>query len=125
MDAYSGTVNVLRRTEPWLRLASLVGFLASGLMVSFAVDGAFGGLRPQRFDAAPFIVLYLVLAAVFLVPSYYLNKFARRIRAFVAQGHPVQLEAALEVHRKFWKFTGVLAVAALVVLVLAAGLALI
>jgi hypothetical protein len=78
----------------------------------------------HRLETAPFLVLELVFSIVFLVPSLYLNKYANRISVFVAQGHNVQLEAALEAQRKFWKFTGFFALLSLGFLALSAGLAL-
>ena len=69
-----------------------------------------------------FPLLYLLAGVVFLVPGIHLHKYAKRIGVFVAQGHLVQLEAALEAQRKFWKFAGVLVLAAILTLVLTAGL---
>jgi hypothetical protein len=62
--------------------------------------------------------------ALYLVPSLQLRKYARRIDLFVAQGHTVQLEAALEAQRAFWRFAGifVIASAGTAALVLAAAM---
>ena len=97
----------------------------AGLMGSFALDAGVGGLASRRFETAPFLLVYLFMSVAFLVPAIYLHKYARRIKAFVAQGHVIQLERALEAQRKFWKFTVVLALAAFIVLTLVAWLALI
>src|SRR5438552_2475385 len=125
VDPYAGTVLVLQNTQPWVRLASFVGFLLAALMGFLGFDGAVGGLAAHRFETAPFILLDFVFAVAFLVPALYLHKYASRIGVFVAQGHHVQLEAALEAQRKFWKFSGLFALASLILLTLAAGLALI
>ena len=125
IDPYAGTVLVLQKTQPWVRLASFVGFLLSALMAFLGFDGTVGGLTSHRFETAPFLLLDFVFAVVFLVPSLYLNKYANRINVFVAQGHNIQLEAALEAQRKFWKFSGLCALLSLTLLALAAGLALI
>ena|SRR5437868_419332 len=125
VDPHAGTIAVLQKTQPWVRLASALGFLLAALMAFLGFDGLVGGLSAHRFDTAPFIVIDFVFAIVFLVPSLYLNKFASRIGVFVAQGHSVQLEAALEAQRKFWKFSGLFAVLSLTLLTLAAALALV
>jgi hypothetical protein len=125
VDPYSGAVQVLNKTQPWVRLASLVGFLLSALMAFLGFDGTVGGMAAHQFDTAPFVLVDFALAMVFLVLSLYLTKYANRIRVFVAQGHNVQLEAALEAQRKFWKFSGLFALASLALLTLAAGLSLI
>jgi hypothetical protein len=124
-DPNAGTILVLQKTQPWVRLASLVGFLVSASMAFLGFDGTMGGLATHRLETAPFIVLDFVFALVFLVPSLYLHKYVRRIGIFVAQGHNVQLEAALEAQRKFWKFSGLCALLSLILLTLAAGFSLI
>ena len=124
-DPHSGTILVLQRTQPWVRLASALGFLLSASMAFLGYDAMIGGLSSHRFETAPFLILEFVLAFMLLVPSLYLHKYANRIGVFVAQGHNVQLEAALEAQRKFWKFSGIFALLSLALLVLAATLALI
>lgn len=125
IDPNAGTIRVLRRTQPWVRLASGVGFLLAALMAFLGVDGAVGGLRSQRFDGVPFLLLEFLFSFGFLVPSLYLLKFASRIGAFVAQGHTVDLDSALESQRKFWKFTGLFVLLSVILLALAAGFALV
>ena len=88
-------------------------------------DGVLGGLTSRRFESAPFLLLDFAFSFMFLVPSLYLHKYANRIGVFVAQGHNVQLEAALEAQRKFWKFTGLFVLLSLILLSLAAGFALV
>ena len=123
-DPHAGTILVLRRTQPWVRLASVIGFLLSAVTAVLGFDAAVGGLTAHRLDTAPFVVLAFVFAVVLLVPSLYLHKYARRISVFVAQGHDVQLEAALEAQRKLWKFSGLCALLSVILLILAAGFAL-
>jgi hypothetical protein len=125
IDPNAGTIHVLQRTQPWVRLASVIGFLLAAVMALIAFDGTVGGLTSRRFETAPFLLLDFVFSVVFLVPSLYLHKYASRISVFVAQGHNVQLEAALEAQRKFWKFTGLCALLSLILLALTAGLALV
>jgi hypothetical protein len=125
LDSHAGAIRILGQTQPWVRFASLVGLLLGGLMVSFGADALVGGFASRRFDMIPGLLLSLLLGAAFLVPALYLHKYARRIKVFVAQGHQGQLEAALEVQRKFWKYTGVLWLTVFTVLALAAAFAII
>lgn len=101
MDPTAGAVQILRRTQPWVRLANLVAFLLAGLMAGFGADAVLGALPSERFKTLPFLLLYLPMSVVFFVPGVHLNKYAKRIGLFVAQGHQVQLEAALDAQRKF------------------------
>jgi len=124
-DPNAGTILILRRTQPWVRLASVIGFVSGAICAFLGLDGTLHGLTSQRFETAPFLVLDFFLSFIFLMPSIYLHKYASRISVFVAQGHTVQLEAALEAQRKFWRFAGVCALLAAILLVLAAGVAVI
>lgn len=125
VDPNSGSVRVLQWTQPWVRLVSLVGFVLAAATAFLAFDGLMGGLATRRFETIPFLTLEFSFAVVFLVPSWYLHKYATRITIFVAQGHAVQLEAALEAQRKFFKFTGLFALLSLILLTLGAILTLV
>lgn len=92
-------------------------------MVIFTSDAFRGGMSSLRLETLPFLLLYALMAFVFFVQAVYLHKYARRINVFVAQGHQVQLEAALEAQRKFWRFAGALLLLAFLLLALASGLA--
>ena len=124
-DPTAGAAQILGRTEPWVRVASFVALLLAGVTASLAFDAVLGGLVSHRFETAPFLLLYGLLTIVFLVPAFYLHKYARRIRLFVAQGHTVQLEAALDAQRKYWTFVGVMALLGFFALAVAAVLALV
>jgi hypothetical protein len=124
VDPHAGTILVLQRTQPWVRIASLVAFLLSGVMAFLGVEALVGGLASRRFETIPFLLVDFVFAVVFLAQALYLTKYANRIGLFVAQGHIVQLEAAMEAQRKFWKLSGLCAVLSLVALALVAGFAL-
>jgi hypothetical protein len=123
IDPTAGAVEILRRTQPWVRLASLVNLLLAALMVVFSLDAAGGGMSSQQLEKLPFLLLYALMAFVFFVQAVYLHKYARGIDVFVAQGHQVHLEAALEAQRRFWRFAGAFLLLAFLLLTLAAGLA--
>ena len=121
IDRSSGTVLILQRTQPWIRLASFIGFLAAGLFGFLGLDAVLGGVTLHRSESAPVVLLDFVFSLIFLMPSLHLHKYASRIRAFVAQGHMVQLESAMEAQRRFWKFTGLCALLSVILLTLAAA----
>jgi hypothetical protein len=125
-DPNAGVILVLRRTEPWVRLLSIVGFLTVAVVTLLGV-ASWVGISTERVDTIPFaaLVVYPVLIVVYLLPSLYLHKYARRIRVFVAQGHMVQLEGALKAEQAFWRFLGIIALVCtgLAVMTLLAALA--
>ena len=123
MDPNAGVVYILRKTQPWVRLVSICGFICVALIGMLGVV-SWVGRSTDRVAQVPLVALlvYPVLLAVYLIPSLQLLKYSRRIRTFVAQGHTVQLEAALEAQRAFWRFTGIVVVVsgAMMALVIAA-----
>ena len=124
-DPNAGVIHILRKTQPWVRLVSMFGFLCVGLIGVLAVASWVGTSR-DRLAQGPFaaLLLYPVLLVLYLIPSFQLLKYSRRIGTFVAQGHTVQLEAALEAQRAFWRFIGIVVVvsAGAMVLVLVAAM---
>jgi hypothetical protein len=107
-DPNAGAVHILRKTQPWVRLVGMFGFLCAGLMALLGVASLMG-ISAGRVEQGPVasLLLYPALFVLYVIPSFQLLKYARRIDTFVAQGHTVQLEAALEAQRAFWRFIGV------------------
>jgi hypothetical protein len=124
VDPFAGSILLLQRTRPWVRLAGVIAFLLSAVMAFLGLQGAVGGLMARRLDRGLFIALDFLFAAGFLMLGVYLHQYASRITVFAAQGHNVQLEAALEAQRKFWKVAGLCALLALILLALAGSLTL-
>ena len=107
-DPNAGVIEILRKTQGWVRLVSIFGFVCVGFIALLAV-ASWVGISTERVEHVPIaaLLVYPVLLVLYLVPSYQLLKYARRIGTFVAQGHTVQLEAALEAQRLFWRFVGI------------------
>jgi hypothetical protein len=116
-DPNAGVVLILRKTQPWVRLVSICGFISVALI---AVFGAVSwiGMSAERVEHAPLVALliYPVMLVMYLIPSLQLLKYSRRIGTFVAQGHTVQLEAALDAQRAFWRFIGIVVAASAVMM---------
>ena len=110
-DPNAGVIQILRRTQPWFLLLSIVGFINAGFVVflAFASLTGFEAERVGNLSPAAVLFAYPVLFLLWLLPSIHLHKYARRIRRFVAQGHQAQLESALEAQRIFWTFAGIVA----------------
>jgi len=101
--------SALAATRPWVRLVSVLLFLGAGLgllgaVISMAVAG-------QVADGPPALVVGLIQAiscALYLVPAYFLFRYAGAIGDFVRSGAAAELEAALLCQKSFWKFVGIL-----------------
>ena len=122
-DPNAGLISSLRKTLPWVRFLSIVGFLL-GLLFGLLTAVSWMGHASSQSSAIPSrnLFVYPCLMLLTLVPAVQLHKCAQKASIFVAQGHTVQLEEVLEAQRGFWMFLGGLAI--LVGLVLLAAIAL-
>jgi hypothetical protein len=106
-DPNAGLISSLRKTLPWVRFLSLVGFFfvaLFGLLAGVSWMGHAGSSRSTIPGQA--LIVYPAMMIFTLVPAVQLHKCARKMSIFVAQGHTVQLEEVLEAQRGFWMFLG-------------------
>jgi uncharacterized membrane protein len=108
----------LQQTQPWARFMGIMGFVSVAFMIVAGVAGGAIGIATQNPQAAILLIVYPLMAVLYIFPSMYLLRYSNRIREFVVQGQQTQLEAALEAQRSFWKFVGVLTLVGLIVAVL-------
>ena len=118
-------VNALRGTKGWVLLIGILMFIGAAFMVIAALGmilggaamGAAGQGMPTGMLTAMGVV-YLLMAFLYIFPATYLVKYSSAIGRLVSDGRPVDMEAALDQQRKFWKFAGVLALISIVLMVL-------
>jgi hypothetical protein len=118
------TVDLLRRTRPWVLFLAILAFVGCGLIVVMGViTVAAGFLASSGADAFPKFLglLYLPFAVLYVYPAIKLWKYGSAIGRLVASPTPAELEAALAEQKSFWKYTGV--VAAVVLALYAVGIA--
>jgi hypothetical protein len=101
-----------------VRLVSIIGFISAGFMILGGVAGGVVGVLTGRPEAAALIFIYPLMGLVYLVPSFYLFRFATRIGEYMQSGQEAQLELALDSQRSFWRFVGILSIIGIVLMVL-------
>lgn len=118
----------LRRTKPWVRFLSILGFIS----VVFVLLGAVamllgGGALMMQGDAGqevpaflPMLMagVYVLMAILYFFPSLYLFKYASAIGALLENGGSADMEDALARQKSFFKFYGVLVLVMIIVGVL-------
>jgi hypothetical protein len=112
-------VQHLRETKPWVRFLAVLGFIGIGLMAvvglgfgamtSLASDDAFGAIGGLGMAA-----VYLVMAALYLLPTLRLNGFATAIEKVAAGGGTAAIEEALSEQRRFWRVVGIMMIVVMV-----------
>ena len=102
--------HTLEKTRPWVRLMSVLAFIAVGFM---ALAGLFGGIASvanQDPTMAILLVVYPLFALLYLFPAIYLWRYANRIGEFMRDRSMGTLQAALDAQRAFWKFAGIMVI---------------
>ncbi|MEM9236253.1 MAG: DUF5362 family protein [Verrucomicrobiota bacterium] len=131
----AGVLRALAGTKPWVRFCSIIGFIASGLMILaglFMMVG--GGLLAASaesgafpFSGFPMVMglIYIVFSIIYLFPSFKLWKYASSIANLLNSNSTMDLETALDAQRSFWKFVGILLAIIIGIYILIFGLAMI
>ncbi len=104
----------LRETVKWTKFLSIMGFIGIALMVLL---GLFVGVALSMMPSAnqsslPFApgllsLLYLVFAAVYACPVYYLYKFSVDTKSALDSMNPNLLEEGLSYLKSHYKFVGI------------------
>lgn len=123
----------LKGASPWLRFVGIAGFIMLGL---YAIIGLTMIIGVQSFGAAipgwpgvmgaGFGVVYLGAIALMFFPVFFIFQFGRKIKSYVHTGNEEDLEQAFKNNKSFWKFTGILSIISLglvVITVLFGGIA--
>jgi hypothetical protein len=97
----------LQRTQPWVRFLSIMGFIASGLMVLLGLVIGAASAAMGRSEMLPVMVMYPIMGALYIFPSLYLLRYADGIKRFLSSNMEPDLAAALDAQRSFWKFAGI------------------
>ena len=107
---------------PWTRFLAIMGFITVGFMLIVSafllVAGILGGTvsRDLGGTVVPIMmtVMYVIMAVVYLFPALYLWQSAGAVVRLKNGAVREGMETALEKHRKFWKFIGILVIVFLV-----------
>ena len=120
--ATSAIVDSMRGIQPWVRFSGVLLFISAFLSLLAVIDALTGG----NFLTAPhssseelmLAVLMGVINIIFeCILGYCLFAYAIRIGYFVKNGVVSDLESALNMHRQFWKSSGIYAIVFIVAIV--------
>ena len=124
-------IESLRGTRPWTLFLAILGFIAACLMTlsglfSFVGLSAMGHHNPNSPFPLVFVALVNLLAGLlYVVPSYFLLKYATSIGGLLNFGGQNSMEKALSYQKSFWKFAGIISIISLVLAVLGIAAAII
>ena len=127
-DEQAGEVKVtgnmmdsLRSTKPWTKFLAILGFVGVGLMILLGAGFMiFANMFSQQKNGPPAFLgfFYILFAALYFMPAFYLYNYSSSIGNFLKNNGANDLETALAHQKSFWKFTGIAALAGIVIGVL-------
>jgi hypothetical protein len=115
-QAFSGAMAAhLTASKPWVRFMAVMGFIMAGLLVVVSLITLMAAPFMETGPAfgAVMSLVYLLIAAVYVVPSLYLNRFASSIAVMTRGGGPRAMAEALDHQRRFWRVAGIITIAML------------
>lgn len=104
----------LKEAAKWANFLAILGFIGIGFMVIFAffASALFAFLPSSQtipgFMGGLFTVVYLILAAIYFFPVYYLYGFASRTKKAIIFSDNTAISKAFEFLKSHYKFIGIL-----------------
>jgi hypothetical protein len=110
----SAAVGFLQESAKWSKFMAIIGFIGVGLMVlvSLFIAIGFGGLGKANMPQLPvsmsvISVIYVVFAAIYFFPVYYLYQYATKTSAALHSKNKHLLTDGLENLKSHHKFLGI------------------
>lgn len=111
----TSAIGFLNESAKWSKLLAIVGFVGIGLMVLFSLLFIIGISAFDQFTEranSPFPmsllgVVYLIIAAVYFFPVYYLYQFAVKTKAALHTKNTQMLTDGFENLKSHYKFLGI------------------
>jgi hypothetical protein len=117
----------LAEARKWARFIAIVMFVMIGFMIlaGFMMGAlmdtltSFSGQPKMPFSGGFFMVFYIIMAAVYFFPVYYLYRFSDFLGKALNTGSEAELTYAFEFLKKHYKFIGILTIISLAFMALA------
>ena len=113
-------VSIMSRTKGWVRFIAVMMFLNFGITIinTFVTIGSQQGVVGDARRAGQIFGAVLVML-LYLYPAVKLNSYASRIGVLLQSGQSGDLEIALNEHRAFWRYVGIVALVFMSIFVIA------
>jgi Family of unknown function (DUF5362) len=113
LSVTSKSAGFLSETGGWGKFLAILGFVGMGFMVLAGlfmgtIFSTMGQSEAMPFGAA-FGLVYVLIAAVYFFPLYYLFKFSTAVKQAIQRKDTALLETAFENLKSHYKFIGILA----------------
>jgi hypothetical protein len=110
----SAAVGYLQESAKWSKFMAIIGFVGIGLMVLVSLFMAIGfsvmkssNIPGLPFSMSVFSILYVLFAAIYFFPVYYLYQYANKTSAALHSKNKQLLADGLENLKSHHKFLGI------------------
>ncbi|TAE62404.1 MAG: hypothetical protein EAY77_07550 [Flavobacteriia bacterium] len=107
----SAAVGFLQESAKWSKFMAIIGFIGIGIMVLISVFMAIGigatTMPELPFSMSVFSIIYVVFAAVYFFPVYYLYQYATKTNIALHSKNKQLLTDGLENLKSHHKFLGI------------------
>ena len=110
----SAAVGFLQESAKWSKFMAIVGFVGIGLMVLVSLFMAIGfssmgtaNMPELPFSMSVFSIIYVLFAAIYFFPVYYLYQYATKTSAALNSKNKQLLAYGLENLKSHHKFLGI------------------
>ena len=110
----SAAVGFLQESAKWSKFMAIVGFVGIGLMVLVSLFMAIGfssmgtaNMPELPFSMSVFSIIYVLFAAIYFFPVYYLYQYATKTSAALNSKNKQLLADGLENLKSHHKFLGI------------------
>lgn len=101
----------LRKTAPWMKFVSIVGFIMCGIMIFAALSmmlfSGSGALIGSTAGVGAGLV-YLIGAVIFFFINRFLFLYANEVNKVYKLNDNDALETAFKMQKNYWKFVGII-----------------
>ena len=101
----------------------IFGYISVAFMIGIGIVAGLAGVATGDIATASLMIVYPLMAVLYIFPSMYLIRYSSRIGDLVASGQQHQLVAALDAQRAFWKYVTILTLVSVFLAVAIVGLA--
>jgi hypothetical protein len=104
IEGMSELLAPLKGTQPWVKLASIAGFIGAGLLMLIGVLALVVEMKVPTILA----LVYVMIGVVYIAPAMHLWRYAATIQASLRDRETRTVVRALEHQQKFWHFVGMI-----------------
>jgi hypothetical protein len=105
IEGMSEILAPLKGTQPWVKLASIAGFIGAGLLM---LIGVLALVMDVRGVSTLLALVYLIIGVVYIAPAMHLWRYAATIQTSLRDRETRTVVRALEHQQKFWHFVGMI-----------------